>query len=84
MKQVSCELLVVGGGVAGCCAAVAAARRGVQTLLIERQGYLGGVGYAGMLQHICGLYLNGDRTPIETLNGGLTQEIVELLKKKKV
>jgi hypothetical protein len=82
MKQISCELLVAGGGVAGSCAAIAAARSGVRTLLVERQGYLGGTGYAGMLQNICGLYLNGDTIPAETLNDGLTHEIVGLLKKK--
>lgn len=75
------ELLVVGGGVAGVSAAVAAARSGVKTLLVERQEYLGGTGYAGLLQHICGLYLNGGKWPAETLNGGLTAEIVARLKK---
>lgn len=82
MKRKSCELLVAGGGVAGACAAIAAARNGVRTLLVERQGHLGGTGYAGMLQHICGLYLNGDALPVETLNEGLTREIVGLLNKK--
>ena len=82
MKRLSCELLVVGGGVAGSCAAIAAARSGVRTLLVERQGHLGGTGYAGMFQHICGLYLNGDTIPAETLNNGLTHEIIGLLKKK--
>jgi hypothetical protein len=79
MKLISCDLLVVGGGVAGCCAAVAAARRGVRTILVERKEHLGGTGFSGMLQHICGLYLNGDSIPSETLNGGLTHEIVQLL-----
>lgn len=82
MKRISCELLVAGGGVAGCSAAIAAARSGIHTLLAERREYLGGTGFAGMLQHICGLYLNGDSIPAETLNGGLTHEIVELLKEK--
>jgi hypothetical protein len=81
MKSLSPELLVVGGGVAGCCAAISAARSGVRTLLVEQQGYIGGTGYAGMLQHICGLYLNGDTTPAVTLNEGLTHEIVGQLKK---
>jgi hypothetical protein len=61
---------------------VAAGRSGVQTVLVERQGYLGGTGYAGMFQHICGLYINGDSIPSETLNGGLAEEIVGLLKMK--
>lgn len=79
MSQIICELLVVGGGVAGCCAAIAAARSGVRTILVERQAYPGGTGYAGLLQHICGLYPNGNAIPTETLNSGLTREIVGLL-----
>ena len=73
-------MLIAGGGVAGVCAAVAAARNGVRTLLVERQRYLGGTGYAGMLQHLCGLYLNGAEIPEETLNQGLTSEIAGLLR----
>lgn len=82
MKRITSELLVAGGGVAGCCAAIAAARNGVRTVLVEQQGYLGGTGYAGMLQHICGLYLNGEAIPSETLNGGLAGEIAGLLNRK--
>ena len=36
------EVLVVGGGPAGISAALAAAREGVETLLVERYGFLGG------------------------------------------
>ena len=74
--------MVAGGGVAGVCAAIAAARCGVRTLLVERERYYGGTGYAGLLEHICGLYLNGETIPSETLNDGLTREIIELLAKK--
>jgi len=38
------EVLVVGGGPAGIGAAMGAARQGVKTLLIENQGFFGGVG----------------------------------------
>jgi glycine/D-amino acid oxidase-like deaminating enzyme len=82
MMPVSCELLVAGGGVAGCCAALAAARCGVKTLLVERQGHPGGTGSAGLLQYLCGLYLNGDELPAQTLNSGLSREIVGLLLNK--
>ena len=82
MRNFSCDVLVVGGGVAGTSAAIAAARNGACTLLVEREAYLGGTGYAGMFQHICGLYLNGEEFPKETLNSGITREIVALLKKK--
>lgn len=36
------EVVVCGGGAAGCAAAVAAARQGAKTLLLERDGHLGG------------------------------------------
>ena len=40
------EVAVLGGGPAGIAAAVAAARAGRRTLLIERYGFLGGMGTA--------------------------------------
>jgi hypothetical protein len=42
------DVLVAGGGLAGVSAAVAAARAGARTLLIERNGFPGGVATAGM------------------------------------
>ncbi len=38
----SWDVVVVGGGPAGCAAAIAAARAGAETLLVEKDGYLGG------------------------------------------
>jgi hypothetical protein len=76
----SCDVLVVGAGVAGAAAAVAAARGGARTILVEKERYLGGTGFAGRFQHICGLYLNADAAPAETLNPGLAREITALLR----
>jgi hypothetical protein len=42
------DVLVAGGGPAGIGAALAAARAGAKTLLLERHGFLGGVGAHGM------------------------------------
>ena len=75
----TCEVLVVGAGVAGAAAAVAAARGGARTILVEKEHYLGGTGFAGRFQQICGLYLNAEAVPVETLNPGITREISELL-----
>lgn len=75
----SCDVLVIGGGVSGVTAAVASARSGVKTVLAEKENYLGGTGYAGLLQHICGLYLNGDTLPTDALNDGIVREIVGIL-----
>ena len=77
----SCQVLIVGGGVSGAAAAVAAARCGMQTVLVERDSFLGGAGYSGLHQYICGLYLNGEAIPGETLNKGIVREIVGLLNK---
>ena len=45
----SVDVLVAGGGVSGFSAAVAAARNGARTLLVERNGVLGGVATAGLM-----------------------------------
>lgn len=50
------EIAVLGGGPAGMAAAVAAARAGRRTLLIERYGFLGGMGTAAGVTNFCGLH----------------------------
>ncbi len=52
------EIVVLGGGPAGIAAAVAAARAGRQTLLVERYGFLGGMGTAAGVTNFCGLHAN--------------------------
>lgn len=52
------EIAVLGGGPAGMAAAVAAARAGRRTLLIERYGFLGGMGTAAGVTNFCGLHAN--------------------------
>jgi hypothetical protein len=52
------EVTVLGGGPAGIAAAVAAARAGRRTLLIERYGFLGGMGTAAGVTNFCGLHAN--------------------------
>lgn len=53
------EVVVAGGGPAGIGAAVAAARRGAKTLLLERYGFLGGVGAHGVGMPINQMRPNG-------------------------
>jgi hypothetical protein len=52
----SFDVVVVGGGPAGLAAATAAARNGADVLIIERYGFLGGMGTAGGVTNFAGLY----------------------------
>jgi len=52
------DVVVLGGGPAGIAAATAAARSGSSTLLIERYGFLGGMGTAAGVTNFCGLHAN--------------------------
>ncbi len=52
------DVVVLGGGPAGIAAASAAARAGQRTLLIERYGFLGGMGTAAGVTNFCGLHAN--------------------------
>src|SRR3974390_688672 len=49
---------VLGGGPARIAAAAAAARHGRSVLLIERYGFLGGMGTAAGVTNFCGLHAN--------------------------
>jgi hypothetical protein len=52
------DVAVLGGGPAGIAAAVASACAGCGTLLIERYGFLGGMGTAAGVTNFCGLHAN--------------------------
>jgi len=70
------DVLVIGGGPAGLAAAVAAARHGARTLLVERYGFLGGMGTAGGVTNFAGLY--GRRGgQMQLLVRGVVDELLE-------
>ena len=48
------DVVVVGGGPAGCLAALSARRNGANTLLIERESYLGGMITGGFVHSLHG------------------------------
>jgi hypothetical protein len=73
-KELSYDVVVVGGGAGGLSAAVSAAREGAKTLLVERTGVLGGCAASGLT--ILG-YL--DKQGNRCL-GGMPQEINDRLK----
>ncbi len=68
------DVLVAGAGVAGCSAAVAAAREGARTMLVERNGVLGGVATAGLMANIGNRYTNPDG---EIVIHGIAKEVVD-------
>ncbi len=69
------DVVVLGGGPAGIAAATAAARAGATTLLVERYGFLGGMGTAAGVTNFCGLFANvhGD---IRRVVHGVAEELL--------
>ena len=73
-----CDVVVVGGGPGGIGAAVSAARNGADTVLIERYGYLGGMGTGGLVTIIpCLSDFEGNMQI-----GGINQEWIDRLDKR--
>lgn len=75
MSHPAGRVLVAGGGPGGLPAAVAAARMGCEVTLVERYGFLGGMGTAGLVHPWMGVY-SGKKRVI----GGIFKEIEEQLK----
>lgn len=71
------EVAVIGGGSAGLAAAITSAREGARTLLIERHGFLGGMGTASLVHTFCGLYLLRDEPGAVLANEGFPAEMAE-------
>ncbi len=74
-----CDVLVAGGGMAGIAAAIAAARNGAQAVLVERAGWLGGMGITGATGlhsffNIFGAHPGAERTRVVA---GTAQELVD-------
>ena len=70
------DVAVVGGGPAGTAAAIAAARNGAKTLLIEKNGFLGGMATGGAVPAFC-TFTDGKKAIVR----GIGLEILEELKK---
>lgn len=76
MEIIKTDLVVIGGGPAGICAAVAGSRNGVNTFLIEKNGFLGGT--ATIVLAFSGFkHRSGERVV-----GGIGEELVKRMKKR--
>ncbi|MFM2208997.1 MAG: hypothetical protein RIQ96_640 [Pseudomonadota bacterium] len=73
------DVVVLGGGPAGITAAASAARAGCSTLLVERYGFLGGMGTAAGVTNFCGLHgrVHGE---IRQVVRGLADELLDRLR----
>jgi hypothetical protein len=72
------DVVILGGGPAGIAAAASAARTGASTILLERYGFLGGMGTAAMVTNFCGLHadINGS---IQQVVHGVADDLLERL-----
>lgn len=90
MKENKYDVIVAGGGPAGCAAAISAARSGVKVLLIEKYGFLGGMGTAGLVSPFMSHYaaktepvdVNTKIEELKVLNRGIYEEILTKLEEK--
>src|SRR5215217_1949070 len=73
------EVLVLGGGPAGIAAAAAAAGHGREVLLVERYGFLGGMGTAAGVTNFCGLHANVHGT-IRQVVHGIADDLLERMR----
>jgi FAD dependent oxidoreductase len=74
------DVMVAGGGPAGIAAALCAARHGARTLLIERYGFLGGMGTAGGVTNFAGLYGKRDGETVQLVHG-VVDELLERIQR---
>jgi len=70
------DVVVIGGGPSGLCAAIASARHGVKTMLVEKNGFCGGMATAGLVAPFMTSYDSGGN---QMLIKGLFEEIVNRL-----
>ncbi len=79
VRELSAEVVVVGGGSAGVAAAVGAARAGADVLLLERYPFLGGAGTASGVHCFCGFYTSGEE--LVRVVAGLGSEMLSRLQR---
>ena len=78
-KSESYDVLVAGGGLAGFAAALSASRNGAKTILIEKDGFLGGLGVIGAtaLHNFFNIFDATPGAPRLRVAAGIAQELVD-------
>ncbi len=78
------DVLVAGGGMAGIAAAIAAARSGAKTVLVERSGWLGGMGIVGAtgLHSFFNIYAAHPSVERQRVVAGIAQELVDRVQQR--
>jgi len=73
------DVVVAGGGMAGITAAIAAARTGAKTMLIDKAGWLGGMGITGAtgLHSFFNIFAAHEDVERTRVVGGIAQELVD-------
>lgn len=74
--SVDTDVVVVGAGPAGFCAAIAAARHGAKVVLVEKNGFAGGMATAGLVGPFMTCYDKSGKTMIIR---GIFEEVVDRL-----
>ncbi len=74
------QVVIAGGGPSGVIAAIAAARSGADTLLLERYGFLGGNGTAGLMTCYNGFRNQRPPEALQTVKGIPAEFIAELVR----
>jgi flavin-dependent dehydrogenase len=78
------DVAVIGGGMAGITAAIASARNGAKTILIEKNGWLGGIGIVGAtgLHSFFNIFeAHPDSVRLRVVRG-IAQEIIECVSQR--
>jgi hypothetical protein len=72
------DVLIIGGGPSGLAAAVSARKMGINVMVVERYGFLGGAATAGYVGTICGLYVMQNGRPFQLVHGFADQFLEQM------
>jgi hypothetical protein len=75
------QVLIAGGGISGITAAIVAKKLGLDVILTERYGFLGGISTAGLLGTFCGFYTVDENGSLFQVIRGFGDELLNRLKR---